>query len=837
MPTLTRQVVAGADDALAYSLNTYYNNHPAFSAGNLYSGGIYYYFSSCARFTNITIPQGATILSAKIRLKGLDSLSGTTCRTSLGFHNVDDATAPANYSDFYAWYNNLAGSAEWTIPAINSETWYDSPDIAGLVQNIINRAGWVSGNDVLLFFRNNGSDAGAYRTFKSYNSSPTDAPELVIEYTSAYNTTVTVTAAGAATAGTTAPSITTDSNISVPAAGAAVAAITYPSVFVINFDSIVRQPLARATIQYGNPAFDTSISPDSPTGGDYFGTFMQAVDGVFEPSGRFQIVGEVEVGDDSIPNDPSLQIGWIAGYPTDASSVPQSGGHGALNFKISFTNRTIQKFKVYADEARGAYPVDFTVQVIFGADLTRQFQVTGNTNPKYEGTFSTPVDDAYTLSLIILKWSIPYDYPRILEFGFDNYESMPMTSIKSISNLRERRVEGQGVPYGTQAAWELQMEFERNPDRVESEYRTNVPISVELGTKAGGVESYVPAGLFYAYKWNLDDAKIASVIAHDWRRILSDDDYFYQSFTNTKSIKQLINELLNASRVPAGLWRCYNLNYVPQFVIFQGTKQLQALNELLAADLGVAEMDVNGICVFKEDEFYSSSKTLTASTHIMKPLTNQADTGPMATVVEVTYYTYAIDVASSNIIEAAEDITLLPGDYITVTLKWSNSEIVAITGWSAVITKTGAGSAEVFMIDYVNGGIELGIENLSGTDSATITKITITGKAVRAAKHVYVVEHSTAINKYGRIVYSFNSMLIQSLAQAQRVGNALIEKYNTPNKVWKWNSPGDPQIVPGDVVNIPGIGGDAVDVQVERQHITFGVYRPGLREEITARTQ
>jgi hypothetical protein len=47
----------------------------------------------------------------------------------------------------------------------------------------VDRGGWASGNAVTVFIKNNASSSSALRNFLAYNNAPSDAPKLVITYT------------------------------------------------------------------------------------------------------------------------------------------------------------------------------------------------------------------------------------------------------------------------------------------------------------------------------------------------------------------------------------------------------------------------------------------------------------------------------------------------------------------------------------------------------------------------------------------------------------------------------------------------------------------------------
>jgi hypothetical protein len=106
------------------------------------------------RFTNVTIPVGVTILSAFVRFTasmGGDSPSGNP-KNELYFYDTDDAVAPVSQAEFVAIISGslTEASAEWSVgPWILGAT-ADTCSLAAPLQEVIDRAGWASGNDVML---------------------------------------------------------------------------------------------------------------------------------------------------------------------------------------------------------------------------------------------------------------------------------------------------------------------------------------------------------------------------------------------------------------------------------------------------------------------------------------------------------------------------------------------------------------------------------------------------------------------------------------------------------------------------------------------------------------
>lgn len=133
------------------------------------------------RFTNINVPQGAFITNAYIQFT-VDETDSDSC--SLVF-KVEDDLNPANFSATsgnISSRNLMPGSVLWenlaawnTVGAAGPDQ--QTPDLAQLVQAMIDQSGWVSGNAINFIVTGVGS-----RTAEAYDGTSASAPVLTIEY-------------------------------------------------------------------------------------------------------------------------------------------------------------------------------------------------------------------------------------------------------------------------------------------------------------------------------------------------------------------------------------------------------------------------------------------------------------------------------------------------------------------------------------------------------------------------------------------------------------------------------------------------------------------------------
>lgn len=151
MPTLNLQVSAdnndcsSRDDGAGRAVTSENPGLVGYSSGHAYH--------TAYRFTNVTVPPGATITSATLEFYSQVGSSGTV--------TVHLHAEAANNPGAFELYNhdvktiidggNLTSAyVAWSVPAWSSYTWYTSPDVAAVIQEIVNRSGWASGNAIVI---------------------------------------------------------------------------------------------------------------------------------------------------------------------------------------------------------------------------------------------------------------------------------------------------------------------------------------------------------------------------------------------------------------------------------------------------------------------------------------------------------------------------------------------------------------------------------------------------------------------------------------------------------------------------------------------------------------
>lgn len=139
-------------------------------------------YGALFRFTNVTVPQGATIDSAIIR----PTITSTANDDILADIQADDVDNSADLSASATIYGRTptTASVPWSATSLGSGTPVASPDIAAVVQEVIDRPGWVSGNALsILLLGQNSATARTCRIYAREHTAGADEATLQIDYT------------------------------------------------------------------------------------------------------------------------------------------------------------------------------------------------------------------------------------------------------------------------------------------------------------------------------------------------------------------------------------------------------------------------------------------------------------------------------------------------------------------------------------------------------------------------------------------------------------------------------------------------------------------------------
>ncbi len=155
-----------------------YTNGSVFT-GRIVSGSATSTYTGGLLFRSLQIPRYATISSAKLKLyvKTIDN-GPVTLRISAERRDIGRDFNPAN--------PGIAGRPRTSALVTGALTgpvngWFETPDLAPVIQEIVGRLDWLPGNDIALIIETP-TDSGAFISWNAYDAAPSQAAQLDITY-------------------------------------------------------------------------------------------------------------------------------------------------------------------------------------------------------------------------------------------------------------------------------------------------------------------------------------------------------------------------------------------------------------------------------------------------------------------------------------------------------------------------------------------------------------------------------------------------------------------------------------------------------------------------------
>lgn len=112
-------------------------------------------YNAWARFPTVAVPQGQTLRTATLTIQSASSQSATL-DIEVFFNDADDAAAPTTYADYNSKTTTTA-SATFSISSSWSSGEEVELDVTSVVQEVVNRGGWSSGNAMMALIKDNSS--------------------------------------------------------------------------------------------------------------------------------------------------------------------------------------------------------------------------------------------------------------------------------------------------------------------------------------------------------------------------------------------------------------------------------------------------------------------------------------------------------------------------------------------------------------------------------------------------------------------------------------------------------------------------------------------------------
>lgn len=170
------------DDATERSDDTNFDTTRTEFAGRSGAVGNPFWYSA-QRFPSITIAKNSTINTAKI------TWTASVAETTNAITDIISAEASDNAVDFAtnADIVNRAittATVSYSLPTTRVlNTAYDSSDISTVIQEIVNRASWASGNAIMIINKPNAATAGEDANYFTFEGSAVKVVTLTITFT------------------------------------------------------------------------------------------------------------------------------------------------------------------------------------------------------------------------------------------------------------------------------------------------------------------------------------------------------------------------------------------------------------------------------------------------------------------------------------------------------------------------------------------------------------------------------------------------------------------------------------------------------------------------------
>ena len=271
-------------------------------------------YSVACRFPSVTIPQGATINSATFTLRADSTYNAgsNVIRYHVSCQAADNAGALVTTSgDLRASVRpRTTASAVWTQTSVTGNTEY-SIDITSAVQEVIDRAGWVSGNAIVVLVDTHADcTSGEWQDYRAYDSSASTAPKLSIDYSTG-GSPQTIAPAGVASAEAFGGSTLAAGAVSVAPAGVA-SAEAFGAAAVLAGGALVAPAGIASGEGFGAAvlaAGAVSVAPAGVASAEAFGGAVLAAVATIAPAG---IASGEAVGIPALPgatSNYSVQVG------------------------------------------------------------------------------------------------------------------------------------------------------------------------------------------------------------------------------------------------------------------------------------------------------------------------------------------------------------------------------------------------------------------------------------------------------------------------------------------------------------------------------------------------
>ncbi|MBA7491643.1 hypothetical protein ES702_02191 [subsurface metagenome] len=145
-----------------------YNGNFSYTSSSIFVGRLPGFIGKGAwRWRNVNIPKGAQIISAYLKVYGHPTDITRTLYSAI--YGIDEDNTSSFTTDPFGRVKTTA-KVDWDdVWTHFTDSWESSPDISAVIQEIINRPGWASGNTLGLFWEYDGPGTEPMVDFDVYS--------------------------------------------------------------------------------------------------------------------------------------------------------------------------------------------------------------------------------------------------------------------------------------------------------------------------------------------------------------------------------------------------------------------------------------------------------------------------------------------------------------------------------------------------------------------------------------------------------------------------------------------------------------------------------------------
>ena len=137
----------------------------------------------CGMLFVAPIPQGSTIVSATLTVKAY-SIGFDDVRANVGLEDVDNADDFTTNADVTTRISSITtAGTTWEADSLGaSDLVFNSPDISAPVQEVVDRPGWVAGNNMVVLFATDNQNPQKRLSMRAWDDATEPEPKLNVSW-------------------------------------------------------------------------------------------------------------------------------------------------------------------------------------------------------------------------------------------------------------------------------------------------------------------------------------------------------------------------------------------------------------------------------------------------------------------------------------------------------------------------------------------------------------------------------------------------------------------------------------------------------------------------------